>query len=41
MVTLMDLSPFMHSTSTDVSISVQMVAGFVGRLFWATGNIEM
>jgi hypothetical protein len=41
MVSLMDLSPFTHSTSTDVSISVQMVVGFVGKLFSATGNIEM
>jgi hypothetical protein len=37
----MDLSPFMHNTSTDVSTSVQMVAGFVGKIFWTTGNIEI
>jgi len=27
----MDLSPFIHSTNIDVSISVQMVADFVGE----------
>jgi hypothetical protein len=37
----MDLSPFMHSISTDVYISVPMVVGFVGKLFEATGNIEI
>jgi hypothetical protein len=29
----MDLSPFIHSTNIDVSISVQMVAGFVGLTY--------
>lgn len=34
MVSLTDLFPFIHSTNTDVSISVQMVAGFVGEHCW-------